>query len=138
MCAFSSYWKVWKWICCGDPRKEKHQEQVESQKVKVRLGFDGKETTVSPNINFRATFGSYAVLLDSNYEVVPVKMNGEFAEPLDSKRKYIVVVNTHGSSPGKWERQKLKGRKHKRKSKKHSSKTELKDPASDPLLLLLT
>jgi len=92
-------------------------------KVKIRLGFDGKDTLIDPKtLNVRATFGCFAVLLEySNNRIIPLNRDGFALEPLDVRKRYVVVLNTHGSSQKKWDFQ--RGGKHK---KKHSSKKKSK------------
>jgi len=104
-------------------------------KVKIRLGFDGKDTLIDPKtLNVRATFGSYAVLLEnSNNRIIPLNRDGFALVPLDVRKRYVVVLNTHGSSQKKWEVQ--RGGKHKKKhskkkSKKHKTKKEKKEKVS--------
>lgn len=118
-------------LCCGTPRKNGSTKTSDAQKVKIRIGFDGKDTPMDPtNMNVKSTFGTFAVLLDySTNEVVPLNGAGFVVEPLDPRRKYVVVVNTHGSSPKRWEY--LRGDKHHGKHKhKHSHSRSKKKKSS--------
>lgn len=121
----SSFWDVLKFLCCGASSR-KAPRTPDTQKVRIRVGFDGKDTLIDPSeINVKTTFGNYAVLLDSDNQVIPLKCDGSSVEPLDPAKRYVVVLNTHGSSKIKWDMAKkgntAKG-KHKHHHKHHSSK----------------
>lgn len=90
-------------LCCGTSRRGGNAKSGDAQKVKIRVGFDGKDTLMDPNnMNVKSTFGTFAVLLDyTTNEVVPLNGAGFVVEPLDTHRRYVVVVNTHGSSQKK-------------------------------------
>jgi len=113
-------------LCCGTAsRRSGNTKGSDAQKVKIRIGFDGKDTLMDPNnMNVKSTFGTFAVLLDyTTNEVVPLNGAGFVVEPLDVSRRYVVVVNTHGSSQKKWEYLRGdKNGKHKHKHKKPKSK----------------
>jgi len=125
-------------LCCGTIRGGKKggscAKVPDSEKVKIRVGFDGKDTLMDPHdLNVKTVFGSFAVLLEySSNQVVPLNSEGfVVGEPLDPRKRYVVVVNTHGSSKSKWDllKKELKGGKHKhssskKKSKKNSSKSK--------------
>jgi len=118
-------------IFCGVREKKTAPKIPDSEKVKIRVGFDGKDTLMDPhNINIKTMFGNFAVLLDSNNQVVPLNSEGFVAgDPLDPRKRYVVVVNTHGSSKTKWDILKNNGGKHHHKphsSKKKSSKKDKK------------
>jgi len=120
--------KLW----CGARRRKTSSTKTDDiNKVKIRMGFDGKDTLMDPNnLNVKAMFGMFAVLLDySTYEVVPLNGSGYVVEPLDTRRRYVVVVNTHGSSPQKWEdaRENRSGKKHKHKKSKKSKRDKDKE-----------
>jgi len=103
-------------------RKGERAKTPDAMKVKIRIGFDGKDTLIDPTtLNVKATFGNYAVLLEySNNRIVPLTRDGFASEPLDLKRRYVIVLNTHGSSQKKWDVQ--RGGKHKKKHSKKKSK----------------
>jgi len=117
-------------LCCGTSSKRNGGAKTsDAQKVKIRVGFDGKDTLMDPtNMNVKSTFGTFAVLLDySSNEVVPLNGAGFVVDPLDPRKRYVVVVNTHGSSQKKWEYLRGdRGGKHKHKHKKSSSKKKSK------------
>jgi len=121
-----------KLFCCGTRRRRRSAgtKVDDLNKVKIRMGFDGKDTLMDPNnMNVKAMFGMFAVLLDySTYEVVPLNGSGFVVEPLDTRRRYVVVVNTHGSSPQKWEDARGgHGKKHKHKHSKKSKRSKSRD-----------
>lgn len=117
-------------LCGFSSRKGEKARTPDILKVKIRVGFDGKDTLIDPkSLNVKNTFGSFAVLLEySTNRVVPLNRDGYAGEPLDPLRRYVVVLNTHGSSQKQWDT--ARGGKHKRKhkkSKKSKSKKDKKD-----------
>jgi len=122
-------------LCCGTSRRRSGNTKTsDANKVKIRVGFDGKDTLMDPtNMNVKATFGMFAVLLDyTTNEVVPLNGAGFVVEPLDTHRRYVVVVNTHGSSQKKWEYLRGdKNGKHKHKPKKSKNKKSKKEKDKD-------
>jgi len=112
-------------FCGTSSRKSGNTKVSDALKVKIRIGFDGKDTLMDPtNMNVKSTFGMFAVLLDyTTNELVPLNGAGFLVEPLDTHKRYVVVVNTHGSSQKKWEYLRGdKGGRHKHKLKKSKSK----------------
>jgi len=103
-------------LCCGTVRQKGGKApKSDTPTVKIRMGFDGKDAVVDARgMNVKATFGNFAVLLDSENRLVPLKCDGCPVEPLDTQKRYVVVVNTHGSSKIKWDHMRQKG-KHKHK-----------------------
>jgi len=101
----------------------------DEMKVKIRVGFDGKDTLIDPaTLNVKSTFGCFAVLLEySNNKIIPLDRDGFAGEPLDPRRRYVIVLNTHGSSQKKWDV--LQGGKYKKKhiSSKKGKKSKKKD-----------
>lgn len=101
-------------------------------KVKIRVGFDGKDTLIDPTtLNVKATFGMFAVLLEyANNRVVPLDRDGFAGETLDPRKKYVIVLNTHGSSQKQWDVQRGgngNGKHKKKHHSKHKSKKSKKD-----------
>jgi len=127
-------------LCCGTIRGDRKaaSKLPDSKKVKIRIGFKGKDTLMDPNnLNVKAVFGSFAVLLDySNNHVIPLNSEGFVVEPLDPRKRYVVVVNTHGSSKIKWDMLRVEGKngkgkhKHSKKHKKSSKSTKSKKDES--------
>jgi len=111
-------------LCCGTTRRRGKVVTPDSCKVRIRIGFDGKDMLLDPNnVNVKKTFGSFSVLLDDRNQLVPLRSDGSAVEPLEVHRRYTVVVNTHGSSKFKWDDLRQKGKhKHKHKSRHSSSK----------------
>jgi len=104
-------------LCCGTIRHKGAGKapKEDTPTVKIRMGFDGKDAVVDARgMNVKATFGNFAVLLDSENRLVPLKCDGCPVEPLDTTKRYVVVVNTHGSSKSKWDTMRKTG-KHKHK-----------------------
>jgi len=123
-------------LCGFSSRKGEKVQTPDNMKVKIRLGFDGKDTLIDPKtLNVKATFGCYAVLLEySNNRIIPLNKDGFALEPLDMRKRYVVVLNTHGSSQQKWDIQ--RGGKHKKKhSKKKSSSKKQKSPKKEKVSL---
>ena len=59
--------------------------------IKIRIGRNGKVTDFhSSVVNIKSTFGQFAVLLDSNKEMVPLNIRGEPLEPLNEDEVYII------------------------------------------------
>jgi len=124
-------------LLCGCPRRRGGSAKTpDDMKVKIRVGFDGKDTLIDPaTLNVKSTFGCFAVLLEySNNKIIPLNKDGFAGEPLDTRKRYVVVLNTHGSSQKKWDVH--RGGKHKKKhstnkkSKKSKPKKEKKELAS--------
>jgi len=112
----SSFLAFLQLLCCGTVRQKGGKApKPDIPTVKIRMGFDGKDATFDARgMNVKATFGNFAVLLDSENRLVPLKCDGSPVEPLDTQKRYVVVVNTHGSSKIKWDHRRQKG-KHKHK-----------------------
>jgi len=128
-------------LFCGTVRQKGNKaasKDSEGDKVKIRVGFEGKDTVFSTeNLNVKNTFGQYAVLLDyASNKLVPLHSNGSVMEPLEARKRYVVVLNTHGSSSHKWEDLRRGGspKKHHRKhgSGKHSGKKKRSSTGSKP------
>lgn len=133
----STCYKFLQLLCGFSSRKGEKVQTPDEMKVKIRLGFDGKDTLLDPkSLNVRATFGCFAVLLEySNNRIIPLNRDGFALEPLDVRKRYVVVLNTHGSSQKKWEVQ--RGGKHKTKhsSKKKSKKSKKHKPKKEKVSL---
>jgi len=112
----SSFLAFLQLLCCGTVRQKAGKApKPDTPTVKVRMGFDGKDQVLDAReMNVKATFGNFAVLLDSENRLVPLKCDGSPVDPLDTQKRYVVVVNTHGSSKMKWDTMRQKG-KHKHK-----------------------
>lgn len=117
-------------LFCGGARPHRRSRKGSAdssdphKQVKIRVGFEGKDTLFSTdNLNVKTTFGQFAVLLDNaSNQLVPLHSNGSTLEPLTAGRRYVVVLNTHGSSAHKWEGLRKSGELSKKHSgsKKHS------------------
>lgn len=117
-------------LFCGPRRRGGSTKTPDSMKVKIRVGFDGKDTLIDPTtLNVKTTFGIFAVLLEyANNRVVPLDRDGFAGETLDPRKKYVIVLNTHGSSQKQWDVQRGGNGKHKKKHhSKHKSKKSKKD-----------
>jgi len=121
-------------FCCNTERQKvprKAPRPESSQEVKIRIGFDGKDSLVDPrNMNIKTTFGSYAVLLDSDNRLVPLKCDGSFVEPLDTSKRYVVVLNTFGSNKSSWDSMRKGKHKHRHHSHSHSKKKSKRKSSS--------
>lgn len=61
--------------------------------VKVRLGKGGKPTEFNnPLLNVKAHFGTFALLLNSRREVIPLSISGEPVEPLKENELYTIEL----------------------------------------------
>jgi hypothetical protein len=61
--------------------------------VKVRIGKSGKPTDFgNPLLNVKAHFGSFALLLNSKREVIPLSFSGEPVEPLKENELYTIEL----------------------------------------------
>jgi len=90
--------------------------------IRIKLGWDGKETKfLARNLNIVRTFGNFAILLDSHNHMVPLTKEGYPIEPLDPECRYMVLLNTIGSSKKKWDQIK----KAKKREKEFRKKAEL-------------
>lgn len=90
--------------------------------IRIKLGWDGKETKfLARNLNINRTFGNFAILLDSHNHMVPLSKDGYPIEPLDPECRYMVLLNTIGSSKKKWDQIK----KAKKREKELRKKTEI-------------
>eukprot|EP01112_Ceratiomyxa_fruticulosa_P009385 TRINITY_DN2443_c0_g2_i1.p1 TRINITY_DN2443_c0_g2~~TRINITY_DN2443_c0_g2_i1.p1 ORF type:complete len:327 (+),score=84.17 TRINITY_DN2443_c0_g2_i1:214-1194(+) len=84
--------------------------------VRIKVGWEGKETRLSSEgLNITRMFGSFAVLLDSHNHIVPLNKEGFPVEPLTSDQRYLVMLNTAGSSKKKWDSLKRQSKRDKDK-----------------------
>eukprot|EP01111_Echinosteliopsis_oligospora_P017483 TRINITY_DN7596_c0_g1_i1.p1 TRINITY_DN7596_c0_g1~~TRINITY_DN7596_c0_g1_i1.p1 ORF type:complete len:238 (-),score=47.20 TRINITY_DN7596_c0_g1_i1:117-830(-) len=93
-------------LCCRDIPHDDNDviEPKIDKRVKIRVGWSGKDTLFEATVNIKATFGKYAVLLDKNNRVVPLSFEGFPCEVLARNQRYCVVLNTHGSSKQSWDK----------------------------------
>eukprot|EP01113_Clastostelium_recurvatum_P000015 TRINITY_DN10005_c0_g1_i2.p1 TRINITY_DN10005_c0_g1~~TRINITY_DN10005_c0_g1_i2.p1 ORF type:complete len:267 (+),score=58.17 TRINITY_DN10005_c0_g1_i2:65-865(+) len=92
--------------------------------VRIRVGWKGKDLRLHPNLNVKTTFGAFSILLDHNNNTVHLTKEGHPVTPLDPYARYVVVVNTLGTSKSKWDNLKEWKKEMKRQDKERRRRAE--------------